>query len=67
MICDISNKKIIRVGDRFVAGNYCPPIIFEATIKTDGSTVYARSVVVGKIKKPDFVGKCLIITKNQKP
>ncbi len=65
IICDISNNKKIHVGDRFIAGEYNPPIIFEVLKKIGTSTISARSLVSAPHQKPVFLGKSILLTKTK--
>lgn len=65
MVCDVPNNKKINVGDRFIAGNYYPPIIFEVVKKLGTNTITARSLVISTYRQPDFTGKSILLTKKQ--
>lgn len=62
-VADVSNNQKLNIGDRFIAGNYYPPLIFEVRKKLGKKTIVAQSVVASTLSKPELVGKCIVITK----
>lgn len=64
ILADVSNNQKLRIGDRFIAGKYYPPIIFQVEKKLGKKTIVAKSVVACSLPNPDLTGKCIIITKQ---
>lgn len=67
ILADVNNNQNLRIGDRFTAGKYYPPIIFEVVKKLGKKAIIAKSVVASTLPNPDLKGKCILITKNNQP
>lgn len=64
MMCQVNNNQKLYIGDRFIAGEYYPPVIFQVIKKLGKKTIVARSAVASTMTNPTFTGKCIIITKH---
>lgn len=64
IVADVSSNQKFNLGDRFIAGNHYPPIIFEVLKKLGKKAIVARSVVTDTQRYPLIKGKCIIITKH---
>lgn len=63
LVATVNNNQKLRIGDRFIAGDYYPPIIFEIIKKLGKKTIVVESKVASTKQDPSFIGKCIVVTK----